>query len=83
MFAIAGGSYNHSRITTNLTGQLYNALRGTRYGLGSNDLRVRVAPNGLYTYPDMSAFCGEPKFADNETDTLLNPTLLVDSFAIH
>jgi Uma2 family endonuclease len=59
-------------------GELYNALRGTSYRLIASDLRIRVAPDGLYTYPDLSAFCREPQFADNEKDTLLNPTLIVE-----
>src|SRR4029078_13634738 len=31
-----------------------------------------------YTYPDVVAVCGEPRFQDGELDTLLNPTLIVE-----
>ncbi len=41
-------------------------------------MRVRVAPSGLYPYPDLVAVCGEPRFLDNQRDTLLNPLLLVE-----
>jgi len=41
-------------------------------------MRVLVNPAGLYTYPDVSAVCGEPLFAGEEVDTLINPTLLAE-----
>jgi Uma2 family endonuclease len=41
-------------------------------------VRVRVDPGGLYTYPDVVVVCGEPIYADNQRDTLLNPVLLVE-----
>jgi Uma2 family endonuclease len=78
MFAMSGGIYNHARIAANLFGELYNGLKKTSCYVCSNDLRVRVAPAGLYTYPDILIACGEPKFADGEKDTLLNPTLIVE-----
>jgi hypothetical protein len=30
------------------------------------------------TCPDVSAVCGEEEFLDNELDTLLNPTVLIE-----
>jgi Uma2 family endonuclease len=41
-------------------------------------MRVRTSPAGLYTYPDIVAFCGEPRFLDDEVDTFLNPNLIVE-----
>ena len=41
-------------------------------------MRVLVSPTGFYTYPDVVAVCGEPRFQDNEFDTLLNPNLIVE-----
>ena len=43
-----------------------------------SDMRVKVRSNGFYTYPDVSVVCGEPQFEDQEVDTLLNPTLLIE-----
>jgi Uma2 family endonuclease len=37
-----------------------------------------VAATGLYTYPDLLVVCGEPQLADEHTDMLLNPTLIVE-----
>jgi Uma2 family endonuclease len=33
---------------------------------------------GLYAYPDVVAVCGEPRFLDDQDDTLLNPGLIVE-----
>ena len=44
----------------------------------SNDLRLRLSPDGLYTYPDVVVICGDPQFADDQRDTLVNPTLIVE-----
>ncbi len=42
-----------------------------------SDMRVRTTPTE-YTYPDVVIVCGEPEFEDDEFDTLLNPTLIVE-----
>jgi len=39
---------------------------------------LRVTPAGLYTYPDVMVVCGEPQFADDQEDTVLNPVLIVE-----
>jgi Uma2 family endonuclease len=78
MFAMSGGKYNHGCVIANLTGELHAALKRTTCRVAPNDLRVRVAPNGLYTYPDIVTVCGTPEFADNEADTLVNPVLIIE-----
>jgi Uma2 family endonuclease len=44
----------------------------------STDLRTKVSPTGLYTYPDIVVVCGEPEFEDDHLDTLINPQLLME-----
>ncbi len=78
MFALAGTSKEHSIITTNLTGILYNQLLRKTCQLYDSNLRVKVQESGLYTYPDLIVVCGKQKFEDAELDTLLNPTLIVE-----
>src|SRR5258707_36170 len=78
MSAMAGASYKHVLITGNLSRGLGKALKKSQCAVGANDLRMRVSPEGLYTYPDVVVVCGEPKFADDWTDTLLNPVLLIE-----
>jgi Uma2 family endonuclease len=78
MFAMAGTSKEHSRITVNLTIQFGNALKGRFCEPFSSDLRVKVSANGLYTYPDLTIVCGPVDVEDEQADVLLNPTLIIE-----
>jgi Uma2 family endonuclease len=78
MFAMAGASRWHGLIVTNLIRELSQQLKTRPCETYSSDLRLRVSPNGLYTYPDVMVVCGEAQFGDNRKDTLLNPVLIVE-----
>jgi Uma2 family endonuclease len=78
MFAMSGASRPHVLIVTNLVHELMLRLDARPCEIYSNDMRLRVTPNGLYTYPDVMVTCGEPQFADDQSDTLLNPVLIVE-----
>ena len=78
MYAMPGASFPHAQIIGSLAGELYAVLRKGPCSVTTNDLRVRVSPGGLYTYPDVVVVCGDPKFADDQKDTLLNPTVIVE-----
>jgi Uma2 family endonuclease len=78
IYAMTGGSYRHGQIIGNLTAELHTALRKRPCSVVPNDLRLRVSPGGLSTYPDIVVICGDPKFADDQDDTLLNPALIVE-----
>ena len=78
IFDMVGASRNHDFITGNIYLSLRRRLDGTPCDVYTSDMRVLVKPNGLYTYPDVSVVCGEPEFIHRQTDTLLNPTLIVE-----
>ena len=78
MFAMSGASRRHSLIAGNFHGEIWSRLRGRECEVHMNDMRVKVSPPGLYTYPDIVAVCGEARFEDNELDTLVNPTVIVE-----
>ena len=78
IFAMAGGSPMHSLIAANFSREAGNGFKGSRCNVFNSDLRVRVSPSGLYTYPDASIICGELEFDDNHQDTVTNPTILVE-----
>ena len=58
--------------------QLGLQLRTRPYEVLASDMRVLVAPAGLYAYADIVVVCGEPQLLDSELDTLLNPTVIVE-----
>ena len=78
IYAMSGASRNHNRITFNLARRIGNQLGGSRCEGYANDMRVKVSPTGLYTYPDVTVVCGEPRFEDTQVDTLLNPTVIIE-----
>jgi len=78
VYAKSGGSYQHGQIVVNFAGELHATLKKRACSVGISDLRLRVSPDGLYTYPDVVVICGHPRFADDQQDTLLNPTLIVE-----
>jgi Uma2 family endonuclease len=78
IYAMSGGSYQHAQIIGGLVRELGNALKKRPCSVVPSDLRVRVSPEGLYTYPDVVVICGDPCFADDRRDTLLNPALIVE-----
>jgi Uma2 family endonuclease len=78
VYAMSGGSASHAQIASNLTRELGMALRHKPCGVMQSDLRVRVPPARFYTYPDVIVVRGEMRFADDQKDTLLNPTLLIE-----
>ena len=78
IFAMGGGSANHSLIAANFVREVGNALKGRPCAVFNSDLRVQVQSTGLYAYPDATIVCGELLFDDDHRDTLLNPTVIVE-----
>ena len=78
MFAMWGASFPHARLQSNLLVELALALRGKDCAALGSDVRVRVPATGLYTYPDVIVICGPPQFADDQKDTVLNPTVIIE-----
>lgn len=78
IYAMGGASPRHVLIVTNVVAELRNQLKSRPCTVYSTDLRVRVSPNGLYTYPDVVIVCDTPRFSDQHRDTLTNPTLIVE-----
>jgi Uma2 family endonuclease len=78
MFAMAGAREAHNLVVGNVFGELWQRFRTRPCRVYSNDMRVAVRPTNLYTYPDLVAVCGEPRFLDEKRDTLVNPVLLVE-----
>jgi len=76
--AMAGASRAHGLIAWNLAGVLHRQLKKKRCEAFSANMRVHVPVTDRYTYPDLVVACGEPQFEDEELDTLINPTLIVE-----
>ena len=77
IFAMAGGTENHSLITANALTEVSYQLRGSSCRAYTSDLRVKISDK-KYVYPDFSVVCGEAEFADDNHTMLTNPVLVVE-----
>ena len=78
MFAMSGVSREHSTIVVNIITELNTQFADRPCEVHGPNMRVKVSPPGLYTYPDVVAVCGEPQFEDSVLDTLINPNLIIE-----
>jgi Uma2 family endonuclease len=78
IYAMAGGTPEHSRLAANVIGELRAALRGRPCVTFTSDLRVRVLATGLATYPDASVVCGRLEVDPDDKNTVTNPVVLVE-----
>lgn len=76
--AMVGASFRHNLIQTSVVASLYSQLGNRPCAVLPSDMRVKIEPLGIYTYPDITVVCGEPQLEDDERDTLLNPTVIVE-----
>lgn len=74
--AMAGALPPHNVISSNIIMVFGNKLRGKGCRPYGSDQRIFIPETGLYTYPDISVFCGPPQYQDNMS--LKNPVLLVE-----
>ena len=79
--AMAGATWQHNLISSNVGRQLGNQLEEQSCYVVAGDMRVLVPDCDKYYYPDVVIVCGEPQFEDDGFDTLLNPTLIVEALS--
>lgn len=74
--ALSGGTLTHAKTIGNTLAELQQLLSTTPCRPLMGNMRIST-PSGLYTYPDISAFCGDPELTDDQC-TLLNPVMLIE-----
>jgi Uma2 family endonuclease len=79
IYAMAGGSEEHSALAAEVLRALGNALGASTCRVHTSDLRIYVETAGLATFPDGSVICGElQQHGPSPAATALNPTVLVE-----
>jgi Uma2 family endonuclease len=76
--AISGAANRHNIIFSNLFGEMAAKLKGKPCQPYGPDMRVNIPENTLYTYPDISVFCGELKLSKEDEDTVIQPSVLIE-----
>jgi Uma2 family endonuclease len=77
---MAGGKGAHSKLKTNLIGEIYGRLRGKSCQPMDCDFKIAIPGKGPVKgiYPDASVFCGPIEYVDEQQDTGTNPTALFE-----
>jgi len=78
IFTMAGADARHNVIFSNVFGELAYKLKGKPCKPYGSDLRIHVAQNTLFTYPDISIICGEIVPSPEDKDTATQPTVLIE-----
>jgi Uma2 family endonuclease len=78
IYAMAGGSERRNLIAANIIIALGTQLRDRPCRVYTSDLKIGVPSSTRFLYPDVSVICGEPQFASDEKDVILNPILIVE-----
>lgn len=78
IFAMSGGTREHSLAGANVVGELRSALLDRPCEVHGSDLKIKAAATRKYHYADALVVCGQPIFEDETRDVLLNPKLIVE-----
>ena len=79
IYALAGGTEDHSALAANVIVALGSALGERPCRVHTSDMRIYVESAGLATFPDGAVICGAlQQHAPSPEATALNPALLVE-----
>jgi Uma2 family endonuclease len=78
IFALAGGTVEHSALATAIAGLLFGHLRGGPCRTYSSDLQISIRAADVATYADVAVVC-DPVERDPDSPThVTNPRILVE-----
>lgn len=78
IFAMSGAGHRHNIIFSNVFGELFTQLKNSHCRPYGSDMRMHVPENTLFTYPDISIYCGNPITIDKDEDTIIQPTIIIE-----
>ena len=78
LLAMSGAANRHNIIFSNLFIGMGSRLKDKSCQPYGPDMRVNIPENTLFTYPDISVFCGELQLSPDDEDTAIHPTVLIE-----
>jgi Uma2 family endonuclease len=80
ILAMAGGTFTHSAIVSNVNRAVGNALVGKPCRAMDSNLKIGISRERRFVYPDVSVICGPPQFdlRDPSRQTVINPRLVIE-----
>ena len=76
--AMSGGSIEHGRLITQLSGLLWNALQGRSCVVLPANVRVRIRASDRATYPDLHIVCRDIERDADDDHAVVNPTVIIE-----
>lgn len=77
VFAMAGGSPRHNRISARVIARLEGGLDGSPCGVYTSDQKIGL-PNDEFVYADAVVVCRPLELRPGTSDVLTNPTVVVE-----
>ncbi len=78
IFAMSGAGARHNVIFSNFFGDLAYRLKDHPCKPYGSDMRVNIPENTLYTYPDISIYCGDIVPSAKDDDTATSPIVIIE-----
>jgi len=78
IFAMSGAGNRHNIISVNIIASLKSLLKGKKCRPYGSDMRINIPENTLFTYPDISIFCGEVKTLKEDQNTATLPKVIIE-----
>ncbi|MGD9974735.1 MAG: Uma2 family endonuclease [Desulfatirhabdiaceae bacterium] len=78
IFAMAGGSPDHSTICFNMIGELRDPLRRKRCRGFESNMKLEISQADAIVYPDVMVICDKIERTDHRSDVIKNPILIVE-----
>ena len=78
VYAMAGGTAEHSRLALALGGELRSALAAKGCAVFNSDLKIRIEATNRSTYADAVVVCGPDRFSDIDANAVINPTVIIE-----
>lgn len=78
LLAMSGAAPVHNMIFINMVACLANALTGKPCRPFGPDMRLNIPENTLFTYPDISIYCGDPENIPEDEESFIHPIVLIE-----
>ncbi|OWK71056.1 Uma2 family endonuclease [Pedobacter sp. AJM] len=78
---MSGVTLNHNFIFSNTFGFPSQKLYGSKCIPFGSDMRMNIPENTLFTYPDISIYCNKIKHLEEDENTTLLPTVIIENLS--
>lgn len=80
IYSMAGGTLNHSRISTNIIRNISQGLikKGSLCELFNSEAKLHIEKSNRYVYPDAMVVCGDIQTSEDYAEAITNPILIIE-----